>query len=201
MSSIFQEVREKVSLEDFARDNGFAPNRAGYCSCPLHTDNTPSMRIVSSEQRWRCYSCNRYGDITDLASLMWNCSKYEAVRKLDQQYHLGMVFKGRAPEAKKPREAIIFDLKGWWRETDDLIAWTIDNLWQTVEAGKRVEADESLISALEEEIAFLESLHDEMLRCSPADGFKQYHETRRRLEHGQELHRQANREWFEERPF
>lgn len=47
-------------------------------SCPLHSDNSPSMVIYPGEQRWWCFQCNQGGDVFDLVEKVEHCDIKQA---------------------------------------------------------------------------------------------------------------------------
>lgn len=50
------------------------------CSCPAHTDRTPSMKLYSDH--FHCFSCGMHGDAIKLAQLILSCSPIDAARRL-----------------------------------------------------------------------------------------------------------------------
>ena len=52
------------------------------CSCPLHDDHKPSMRIYADQNRAWCYVCNDGGDVIKLHMLMNGCDFKTTVREL-----------------------------------------------------------------------------------------------------------------------
>lgn len=42
----------------------------GFMLCPLHEERTPSFRV--HDMSWRCFGCDKRGDIYKLASELWN---------------------------------------------------------------------------------------------------------------------------------
>ena len=43
--NVFDEVKNRVPVQDVAELYGFRANRAGFICCPLHGEKTPSFRI------------------------------------------------------------------------------------------------------------------------------------------------------------
>jgi len=62
--------------------NILAINRAGFASCPLHSDRTPSLRYYKDNNSWFCFSCSKGGDVIDLVQAMKGCTLQEAVKFL-----------------------------------------------------------------------------------------------------------------------
>lgn len=54
------------------RLTGTEANRGGYLLCPLpgHDERTPSFHC--RDTRWRCYGCEAYGSIYELAGILWD---------------------------------------------------------------------------------------------------------------------------------
>jgi hypothetical protein len=54
------------------RLTGVEANHGGYLLCPLptHDERTPSFQC--RDTRWRCYGCEAYGSIYELAGILWD---------------------------------------------------------------------------------------------------------------------------------
>ncbi len=55
--------------------------RGEFAQCPLHKDKTPSLHLYGNN-RWKCFSCGRGGDVIDLVAAMDNISISDAINKL-----------------------------------------------------------------------------------------------------------------------
>lgn len=49
--------------------------------CPLHKENTPSLKIYHKTNSWYCFGCHEWGDHIDLLEKFFNISKWEAIKK------------------------------------------------------------------------------------------------------------------------
>lgn len=91
MTRAFQLVKERVDIVDVARKLGIEVNRFGKAHCPWHADDTPSLSFYDHNRRFHCFGgCDLDGDVIDLVCKQQNLSKLEAVRWLNQVYHLGL---------------------------------------------------------------------------------------------------------------
>jgi DNA primase len=60
-------IVDRVTVGDVLRLGGFEqPNRHGFVSCPLHSENSASFHIVGDGRGWRCFGCGRKGGVLDL---------------------------------------------------------------------------------------------------------------------------------------
>lgn len=89
-------VRDSVTTREFAETAGIQVNRSGFCSCPFHSDRTPSLKIYD-EGGWYCFSCNRGGSVIDLAAALYNTDILTAAQMLSDTFYLGLDFHNRKP--------------------------------------------------------------------------------------------------------
>ena len=74
-----RELLERLSVEVTA---------TGFALCPWHDDAKPSMKIYTDHVY--CFSCNRYGDIIDLARAFTGSETHsEAARFIISEFNLG----------------------------------------------------------------------------------------------------------------
>ena len=80
-----EEIRERVSMFDLAKDYGIKIDRHGMCSCPFHgADKHPSMKLY--RDGYKCFACGAAGDIFKFVQNMDECSFKEAFLKLGGTY-------------------------------------------------------------------------------------------------------------------
>lgn len=53
--------------------------------CPFHKDRTPSLKVDPERQRWRCFGCNRGGDILDFLAEAEGLDVGGAIRRLREE--------------------------------------------------------------------------------------------------------------------
>ncbi len=92
--NIFSDVREKVSLEAFLREQGFdmarfdSGLRSRRCvspSCGSDADSSSKMRLSVRDGFWRCWSCGKRGDVSEAAALLWSVRRDVAAKRLLQE--------------------------------------------------------------------------------------------------------------------
>lgn len=112
----YQAVKERIPVPEAARYYGFAPNRAGFISCPFHAERTPSLKLRPAS--WKCYGCGAGGSVIDFVGKLCNLSPAEAVRKLNDDFALGLPLdmplteqERRCAEEEAARRQFVFETK------------------------------------------------------------------------------------------
>ena len=82
--TLFELVKQTVSVQDAAKYYGLQVNRSRMCRCPFHDDLHPSMKL--NQACFYCFSCGATGDVIDLVARLFGLSSYEAVQKLVQDF-------------------------------------------------------------------------------------------------------------------
>lgn len=85
-NTLFQDVKQSVSLLDVFRDNGIKVDRYNKCCCPFHSEKTASMSIKNN--RYKCFGCGVSGDIFDFIQAHYGLDKFNAAKYLIDSYHL-----------------------------------------------------------------------------------------------------------------
>ena len=57
------EITSRINMEDIFNEYGFKPNRAGFISCPFHSEKTASLKMYANKQRFKCFGCGEGGDV------------------------------------------------------------------------------------------------------------------------------------------
>lgn len=89
MVDVFAEARRLVSAREVAELNGLHPNRSGFVCCPLHHEKTASLKLYENGS-WHCFGCNRGGSSIDLVAALYDLDPLDAVRRLNDDFHLGL---------------------------------------------------------------------------------------------------------------
>lgn len=79
-----EEIKESVSMRDVLSKYGITVNRSGMCSCPFHKDRKPSMKVF--KDGFKCFSCNRGGDVFSFIQNIENCDFKTAFIHLGGNY-------------------------------------------------------------------------------------------------------------------
>ena len=88
---MFQRVRQKLNIRQVVEYYGVKLNRASKGSCPMHNEKTKgSFSVSDSKQIFKCFGCNTSGDSIAFVSKMFSISMYEAVKKLNEDFCLGI---------------------------------------------------------------------------------------------------------------
>ena len=78
--SVFEAVKQSVTVREAAQMYGIEVNRSGMACCPFHDDKNPSMKL--NEEYFYCFGCGASGDVIDLAARLFGLSSYDAAKKL-----------------------------------------------------------------------------------------------------------------------
>ena len=80
-----REIKERVSLVDFLRGNGFELRKKGgryWALCPFHDEKTPSFSVNDETRSYHCFGCGKSGDVFTYMEEKENLSFMEAVESL-----------------------------------------------------------------------------------------------------------------------
>ena len=79
--TIFDEIKESVSITDAAQRYGLTLDRYGKALCPFHSDHKPSLSFKGN--RFKCFACGESGDVIDLTRQLTGAgTPLEAARRL-----------------------------------------------------------------------------------------------------------------------
>ena len=101
--SVFEVVKQSVTVREAAELYGIAVGRGGMACCPFHDDRHPSMKV---DARFHCFGCGADGDVIDFTARLYDLSPKEAAEKLAQDFGLSYDNKappGEAMSGKNPR--------------------------------------------------------------------------------------------------
>ena len=91
--SVFDAVKQSVTVREAAQMYGIEVNRSGMACCPFHDDKNPSMKL--NEEYFYCFGCGATGDVIDFTARLYNLSPKEAAEKLAQDF--GLAYDSQAP--------------------------------------------------------------------------------------------------------
>ena len=65
--SVFEAVKQSVTVREAAQMYGIEVNRSGMACCPFHDDKNPSMKL--NEEYFYCFGCGATGDVIDFMNV------------------------------------------------------------------------------------------------------------------------------------
>ena len=88
--TLFELVKQTVSVRDAAEYYGLQVNRSRMCRCPFHDDLHPSMKL--NQACFYCFSCEATGDVIDLVARLFglNPDQVEYAAEMAMEHHLGL---------------------------------------------------------------------------------------------------------------
>lgn len=95
--SVFEAVKQSVTVREAAQMYGIEVNRGGMACCPFHDDKNPSMKL--NEEYFYCFGCGATGDVIDFPARLYNLSPKEAAEKLAQDF--GLAYDSQAPPRRR----------------------------------------------------------------------------------------------------
>ena len=91
--SVFEVVKQSVTVREAAELYGIEVNRGGMACCPFHDDRHPSLKL--NEDYFYCFGCGATGDVIDFTARLYGLSPKEAAEKLAQDF--GLSYDSKAP--------------------------------------------------------------------------------------------------------
>ena len=95
--SVFEAVKQSITVREAAQMYGIEVNRSGMACCPFHDDKNPSMKL--NEEYFYCFGCGATGDVIDFTARFYNLSPKEAAEKLAQDF--GLAYDSQAPPRRR----------------------------------------------------------------------------------------------------
>ena len=95
--SVFEAVKQSVTVREAAQMYGIEVNRSGMACCPFHDDKNPSMKL--NEEYFYCFGCGATGDVIDFTARLYKLSPKEAAEKLAQDF--GLAYDSQAPPRRR----------------------------------------------------------------------------------------------------
>ena len=80
-----QEIKARIDILDIFKRDGHELKRSGsnfFCLCPFHEETKPSCSVSESKQVFRCFGCDRGGDVISYWQWTRGCSFPEALKQL-----------------------------------------------------------------------------------------------------------------------
>lgn len=119
--NIFDEVKQRLTMDEVARFYGYQPNRAGFIRCPFHHDKTASLKLYPGTRGFHCFGCGKGGSVIDFVSELYGLDPLGAVRQINNDFRLGLPLDRPPTQAervvaqKQENVALIYRLFESWR--------------------------------------------------------------------------------------
>ena len=95
--SVFEVVKQSVTVREAAELYGIEVNRGGMACCPFHDDRHPSLKL--NEDYFYCFGCGATGDVIDFTARLYDLSPKEAAEKLALDF--GLAYGSQAPPRRR----------------------------------------------------------------------------------------------------
>lgn len=134
----FEIVKDSVDIVDAAARYGIEVNRHKKALCPFHNDHHPSLSFKGG--RFTCFSCGASGDVIDLVGRLENLLPLEAVKELNQSYHLNIDIDKPAPSREVQRRKRLREQKKAFAEWETRTCNTLISYYRRLSEWREVYA-------------------------------------------------------------
>lgn len=86
MTDLADTIRRTVTMRDVCTKYGYEPNHAGYISCPIHKERTPSLKIYPGDGGWHCFGCGAGGSPIDFVMHIFGISFRQAIVRIGNDF-------------------------------------------------------------------------------------------------------------------
>ena len=90
MNIYADEIKERVKTRDAAIAYGMRVDHQGWACCPFHRESKPSLRVYGGDRGWHCFGCGAGGSVIDLTMRLHGLTLMAALRKLNEDFALGL---------------------------------------------------------------------------------------------------------------
>ena len=98
---IASEIKSRLDTVRVFEFYGLQPDRKGFICCPFHNENTPSMKVYNGNGGYHCFGCGEHGGIIDFVMRYFNLTFSEAMKKLNDDFALGLPIGEKLERRKK----------------------------------------------------------------------------------------------------
>lgn len=83
-----EQIKQSADMLDAVNHYGFGLNSRGFMVCPFHQEDTPSFKVYSDNQKWKCFGCGKGGSVIDFVMALFNINFRQAVIRIDNDFGL-----------------------------------------------------------------------------------------------------------------
>lgn len=106
-----EEIKQRISFDMLFNKLNLEPNRAGFITCPAHSDSTPSLKIYGGDRGWYCFGCNRGGTVIDFYMHYFETDFKGAVKGLAELFGISQQLPTRRSQVEWARQRTEFRKK------------------------------------------------------------------------------------------
>lgn len=145
----------RLKLEPYLVSYGVRFNAQGFALCPFHSEDTASFRCKGAW--YHCFGCGTNGTLLTFVCKHFKISRDDALRKIEEDFRLGLPVKGgmdfgakhRAAKAIERRKTMVKDAENavWRAErayADALAQWEITRDMAEVLRNARLDDDDAM---------------------------------------------------------
>ncbi len=135
LENVFDEIRNRVSMQDVAKFYGLQMSHSNMACCPFHDDSKPSLKIY--DDHFYCFGCGATGDCTGFAAKLFGIPQIEAAKKISYDFGLNL-FNGEIAVHVNPRLKSDNDFHVWLRNANLAVSEYLSKLneWRKIYAPK-----------------------------------------------------------------
>lgn len=119
LENVFDEIRNRVSMQDVAKFYGLQMSHSGMACCPFHEDSTPSLKVY--DDHFYCFGCGETGDCTGFTAKLFGLTQIEATKKISYDFGLNLFNKEIAVPVN-PRLKAENDFHIWLRNANFVVS-------------------------------------------------------------------------------
>lgn len=94
-----QDIKQSLSLEQVLTNYNLKADKNNMLRCPFHEDNTASLQVSFSQNRYKCHACDKKGDVIQFVQDYEKLTKHEALKKCTTMIEtITPIQKARHPE-------------------------------------------------------------------------------------------------------
>lgn len=172
--SLFDAVKEAVTVKEAAEHYGIKVDRAGKVCCIFHDDQHPSMKV---DERFHCFACGADGDVIDFAAQLFGINLKEAARQLASDFNIPYNHTSNRWESVRSspitaRKSLIQRLKNYQNENYRALCgyFRLLRQWEEEYSPKQPNDEwHPLFMEAIQNTARVEYLLDELQACSPEE--------------------------------
>ena len=167
--SVFDAVKQSVTVRQAAELYGIHVNSHGMAVCPFHQDRNPSMKV---DERYYCFGCQATGDVIDFTAKLFDLKPKDAAEKLAADFGIPEKQLAAPPKGAPKRIAIAEQLA---RQKEIRVENVLADYYRTLRCwfsdyAPRVpndEIDQRFVEACQK-LDYVEYLLDELVAGDPA---------------------------------